>query len=228
MPDAVFISPHLDDVAFSCAGTAMLLACDNWKVTVVTVFTQSVPDPQGFALRCQTNKGLAPEVDYMALRRDEDREFCRRAGLAEPVHLGLPEAPHRGYRNAEDLFNGIHEQDEAWRSIPAWKADLVFVPQGLGNHADHLQVSRALAGPAVLYQDAPYALRIGARSPILVETEFVQEQKLWAIEAYRTQLPFQFGGSLGMRQALGNWEERFTVTDQALLGRWHSFRPKKP
>ena len=52
-----------------------LLFLRRWRafrevtVTVVTCFTRSVPDPQGFALACQLDKGLGPEVDYMALRR---------------------------------------------------------------------------------------------------------------------------------------------------------------
>jgi len=224
MPDAVFISPHLDDVAFSCAGTAMLLAQDGWRVTLVTVFTKSMPDPQGFALSCQLDKGVAPDADYMALRRAEDREFCRRAGLPEPVHLDFPEAPHRGYRNAKDLFHSVHENDEVWRSLPTWHADLIFAPQGLGGHSDHLQVIRSLTLPAMRYQDAPYALRIGAHSPVLVNTASVQDEKLWAIEAYQTQLQFQFGGAAAMRGALRVWEERFMVCDQSLLRKWSRFQ----
>ena len=223
MPRALFVSPHLDDVAFSCAGTAMLLARDGWDVTVVTVFTRSVANPSGFALNCQLDKGLPREVDYMAMRREEDREFCRRAGLAEPLHLDFPEAPHRGYTCAADLFNGIHGDDSV--TIPEFSADLVFAPQGLGNHVDHLQVVRAITEPTVRYQDAPYAIRIGAQSPLWVDTAAVIEQKLWAIAAYETQVPFQFGSNAAMRDALTHWPERFSVSGEALLLRWRGFRP---
>ena len=81
MPSALFVSPHLDDVAFSCAGTAIRMAQEGWEVTVATVFTQSVLHPKGFALACQLDKGLGADEDYMALRRAEDRVFCNRAGL---------------------------------------------------------------------------------------------------------------------------------------------------
>ena len=196
----------------------MLLARDGWDVTVVTVFTRSVANPEGFSLACQLDKGLPADADYMAIRREEDREFCRRSGLPEPSHLDLLEAPHRGYTSAADLFGGIHADDQV--TVPSFTADLVFGPQGLGNHVDHLHV----AGAMVQYQDAPYAIRICASSPVLVDTSRVREQKLWAIEAYATQIPFQFGSVAAMRQMLGDWEERFTATDKALLRQWSGFR----
>jgi hypothetical protein len=93
---ALALSPHLDDAAFSCGGTLARLAEAGWRVVVATLFTRSVPDPTGFALACQLDKGLGPEVDYMALRRAEDRDAMRALG-AEARWLDLPEAPHRRY-----------------------------------------------------------------------------------------------------------------------------------
>ncbi len=72
----------------------------GWRVVVATLFTRSVPDPQGFALACQLDKGLDATVDYMALRRAEDVAACRALGLGDPIHIPLPEAPHRGYHSA--------------------------------------------------------------------------------------------------------------------------------
>jgi hypothetical protein len=69
MPTALALSPHLDDAAFSCGGLLHALGAAGWDVATVTVFTASVADPTGFALACQTDKGLGPEVDYMDLRR---------------------------------------------------------------------------------------------------------------------------------------------------------------
>ena len=80
MPHALALSPHLDDAAFSCGGTLARLAAAGWRVTLCTAFTRSVPDPTGFALACQLDKGLGPEVDYMALRRAEDDAACAALG----------------------------------------------------------------------------------------------------------------------------------------------------
>ena len=225
LPTALFVSPHLDDVVFSCGGTLALLARRGWKTVLVTVFTRSVPDPAGFALACQLDKGLSAEVDYMALRRKEDREAARRLGAGETIWLDLPEAPHRGYGSAPEMFAGVLERDEAWRDVAVLLEDLlgthapdvVLAPQALGGHADHLQVVRAvlelnLSPKVAWYRDAPYATRNpgSSPSPLLpaglsegaVDVAETLEAKLAACAAYTTQLGFQFGGEGNMREAL--------------------------
>ena len=223
MPRALLLSPHLDDVAFSCAATALHLLQGGWQVQLVTVFTQSVADPQGFALACQLDKGLAPDVDYMALRRVEDAEFCRIIGLEDYAHWEFREAPHRGYDSAPDLFAGIHEGDEVWRSIAEKLAeietpDAVFAPQGLGNHVDHLQTIRAVRArgwdaQTFWYRDTPYAIRQPDAQPsellprersggFVAFGEAELERKIAGCCAYKTQLGFQFGGAAGVAEQL--------------------------
>jgi LmbE family N-acetylglucosaminyl deacetylase len=225
MPTALFLSPHLDDVAFSCGGTVARLSAAGWRCVIATAFTRSVPDPTGFALACQTDKGLSPDADYMALRRAEDAAACRVLG-AEPVWLDFPEAPHRGYASAAELFAGVKDGDDvsdplAGRVLGLWRRlrpDLVFSPQTLGHHADHLQldmaVGEALPSDAVArYRDTPYALRTPVHDPepwrrpvapaeFAVPVGATLAAKLGACAAYRTQLGFQFGGEARMREQL--------------------------
>ncbi len=237
MPTALFLSPHLDDVAFSCGGTFRHLAARGWRASLCTVFTRSVPDPQGFALACQHDKGLGPEVDYMALRRAEDAEAGRRLGAAETIWLDLPEAPHRGYHAAPALFGGFAPQDDIEPALRAALApllarhDLVFAPQGVGNHVDHRRVRDAVAASAaasrtVWYRDTPYALRhpearpdAAAALPALPEVAAAfagnaLAAKLAACAAYASQLGFQFGGEVAMRGCL----RRFARAEAARLG----------
>ena len=221
MPAAVFVSPHLDDAAFSAGATAAKLARAGWDVTVLTVFTRSVPNPTGFALACQTDKGLPPTADYMAIRRAEDRAAADVLGAAA-VHLDLPEAPHRGYTSAADLFAGVHPDDTAVpgavaeAAAPFLDADLVLYPLGLGNHVDHLHVIAAVeahvpADRRAAWFDTPYHLKLDTPpagqpvTPIPSETA----RKLDACAAYATQLPFQFGGEPVMRAALRGVSEFF-------------------
>ena len=213
------VSPHLDDAAFSAGGALAAWVRGGAAVTVATVFTRSHPAPTGFALRCQTDKGIAPDVDYLALRRDEDREACAALG-AEPVWLDLPEAPHRGYGSPEALFAGVHAGDRrTWRDVldrlralvAARPPDLVLSCQGLGGHVDHLHVVRAVAAladetgvPVGWWRDAPYAIRGAATPPAPALPDGLRETaaaldhadlvvKLDACAAYASQLPYQFG-----------------------------------
>ena len=223
MPTALFLSPHLDDVAFSCGGLLAQLGDAGWRTVMATAFTRSVPNPAGFALACQTDKGLAPDVDYMALRRAEDRAAATILGT-EPRWLDLPEAPHRGYHSALALFGPVLDGDDIWRPLTNLLADLLaelrpdllFGPQGLGNHVDHRQVITAvlaLSDPPCLafYRDAPYAVRnqsalpdvrVAGLPPCAAAIRSGLDRKVAASCAYASQIGYQFGGPVPLGQAL--------------------------
>ncbi len=230
MKSALFISPHLDDVAFSCGGTFARLTADGWRTILCTVFTKSVLHPKRFALRCQTDKGLPPEIDYMKLRRAEDFQAAKILGAGEVLHLNFAEAPHRGYESAPELFAGVKTGDEIWQPIAEHfdllneihQPEIVFAPQGLGNHADHLQTIRAAreifaVEKTVWYRDTPYAIRQpdAARSDLLPDnlTEIhydiapFLERKINACAAYESQINFQFGGGERLRTALETFHQ---------------------
>jgi LmbE family N-acetylglucosaminyl deacetylase len=219
------VSPHLDDAAFSVGGTLAALADGGHDVTVVTCLTATVPEPTGFALACQVDKGLGPEVDYMALRRAEDAAAMAVLGVAHR-HLDLPEAPHRGYDSAPELFAGVRPDDHLWRDLADRleavaddvRPDLWLAPQGLGAHVDHLHVLRAVAAldrPTLWWRDSPYVLR----SPDAVPGPDLPEgltglrlpqmtaRRADACACYASQLGFQFGSETAMRAALADLPE---------------------
>ncbi|MFC0409385.1 PIG-L deacetylase family protein [Roseomonas elaeocarpi] len=235
MPTVLAISPHLDDAVFSAGGTLARLAAEGWEVVVLTVFTGSVADPTGFALACQLDKGLSPEVDYMALRRAEDARACAALG-ARAEWLPFREAPHRGYRSAPELFANVREDDridapvaEALRkAVARWQPAMILAPQAVGGHVDHVQVVRAIdqshpSAPVLWWTDWPYAARPHSHParPFAVRMEALPEQavaidpapRLAACAAYATQLGFQFGGAAGLERALAEagTVERFRV-----------------
>ncbi len=213
---ALFISPHLDDVAFSCGGTLIRLVEEGWRVCLCTVFASSVQNPKGFALACQLDKGLSADADYMGLRRKEDQQFAQIASAPPVLHLPFYEAPHRGYNSASDLFSGPHKDDLIWRELaPVLKElardySVLFAPQGIGSHVDHLQVIRAISAgdlstKTAWYRDTPYVIKNPSAppSPLLPEAAHFQafsitstiEKKIKACAAYETQIKFQFGGN---------------------------------
>lgn len=234
MPTALLISPHLDDVAFSCGGTLLRLADAGWRTILCTIFTASVPDPQGFALRCQTDKGVPPGVDYMALRRAEDDAYVHQSGIHDARHWTYREAPHRGYESPAALFAGGREDDAIWQPLASelsaldaeLQPDVVFAPQGLGNHVDHLQTIRGtLAAWSVervlWYRDTPYAIREPDARPaasLRMEEDLfpcrvplppaVLERKIAGCCLYASQLGFQFGGADGVREKLTAFHRR--------------------
>ncbi|SBT65821.1 N-acetylglucosaminyl deacetylase, LmbE family [Micromonospora sediminicola] len=207
---AVAVSPHLDDAVFSAGGTLAALVAAGWTVRVVTCFTATVPDPPAFALACQLDKGLPADVDYMALRRAEDRTACAVLGV-RPVHLPLAEAPHRGYADADALFAGVRRGDPAVEMLaPALRAyladaDLVLAPQALGDHVDHQIVAETVAGiaaDAFWWRDVPYVARRPAATPwrcvpagveVAVDIADHLVTKVDAAGRYRSQLAYQFG-----------------------------------
>ncbi|MBB3676669.1 PIG-L deacetylase family protein [Modestobacter versicolor] len=224
------VSPHLDDAAFSAGATLAALAGAGHEVTVVTCFTRSVPDPTGFALACQLDKGLPADADYMALRRAENTAATAVLGVAA-VDLDLPEAPHRGYTSAPDLFAGVHPGDDVWREVAdrlaGLTADLWLAPQALGGHVDHVQVLRAVAAldrPTLWWRDSPYVLREPDAAPGadlpggLSPVELPQDagRRAAACACYATQLGFQFGGEAGMRAALAGSPEPLLAGPAAL------------
>ena len=149
----VYLSPHADDVAFSCLGqiTQQRRACQQpIQQTVVTVFLSS-PSP----------------------RRSEDEKAARLLGC-EYRCLELPDAPDRPeVRGALDLFmrfgpphlgitNEVVSRLLAW--LPA--SATLHAPLAVGGHIDHRiahEAARALAyqvGPTLrlaYYEDLPYA-----------------------------------------------------------------------
>ncbi|WP_458096382.1 PIG-L deacetylase family protein [Roseomonas sp. WA12] len=223
MPVALALSPHLDDAAFSAGGMLARLAAESWDVVVATLFTATVPDPKGFALACQTDKGLPPEADYMAIRRAEDIAACAALG-ARAVHLPLREAPHRGYHNAPALFGAPRSDDMAHLDahdaiaplLREFEPALLLAPQAIGGHVDHVLTVRAVQMldprvPILWWQDFPYTNRADTpRRPFEAMFTRLPEISLptdpgakhAACASYATQLGYQFGGAEGLARAL--------------------------
>jgi LmbE family N-acetylglucosaminyl deacetylase len=206
------LSPHLDDAVFS-AGALLARLAESHEVVVHTLLTGGSHPASGFALACQLDKGLSPDTDYMALRREEDRAAAGLLGVAAAHHL-LLEAPHRGYETPAALFDAQRADDplpaQLHKLLPELlkEADLVLAPYGFGNHIDHVIVRQAAEAAAasklLLWRDLPYAARLtepleGWRAVSSAET---LEAKVAACLAYRSQIGFQFGSDDAARRAI--------------------------
>lgn len=223
MQTALLISPHLDDAVFSCGATIATLVERHWRVVVATAFTRSDHPATGFALECQRDKGLADDVDYMALRRDEDARATASLG-AEAIHMDLQEAPLRGYESAEALFAGYLDSDTIdatlTKAVDALVADLrpnlLMGPSALGGHVDHRRVLDVLMRTegehaTAFWRDVPYVVRhphavldprLNLLDEVAVTIDPTLATKIDAAGLYRSQIGFQFGNAAAMADTL--------------------------
>jgi LmbE family N-acetylglucosaminyl deacetylase len=171
--DAVFLSPHFDDVALSCGGTATLAARAG-RALVVTVFAgQPIAFLSDFA-RFQHQRWGTDDT-AVDLRRREDVAAMAALGV-DYRWWAFPDAIYRGslYLSDEDLFGEIKAGDEAVvQAVTAAVAELcrevlprqLYVPLAIGGHVDHrvclasIGTLGQLAPSIQAYEDFPYLLQ---------------------------------------------------------------------
>ncbi|MGQ9814342.1 MAG: PIG-L deacetylase family protein [Candidatus Roseilinea sp.] len=176
----LFLSPHLDDIALSCAGLAGRLARQGERVIMATFCTADYEGP--FALSSaaehEHRQWQLAEQPYR-YRRAEDLQAAHLLG-AEALHLGLFDAIYRYDDAGRPLYEGkqfigghVHPHD--WdhfypRVVDVTRQTLsivendaqVYCPLSIGGHVDHVLVRQAVeqvCDPArvVYYEDYPYA-----------------------------------------------------------------------
>jgi LmbE family N-acetylglucosaminyl deacetylase len=169
------VSPHLDDLALSCAN---LLAAHPGS-SMVTVFAggpSSVDPVTGW----EALSGVfGPGADIVGTRRSEDVEAASLLGC-EHRHLGHWDEQYRhslyGYQGArgDDLIRLISSDLEAIVSqstLSTW-----VIPLGI-SHPDHEIVAAACLAVAdrladrnwLVYEELPYATYLGGRVTALTE-----------------------------------------------------------
>ena len=149
---ALYVAPHLDDVALSCAGGVLAKIARGDRVVVCSVFTDT------------------KHRTMMHRRQGEDHRAWYRAG-AEDVHLHFDDAPDRegipktftalmlGPPPSRALVKEVRAAIAA--QVRRFEPDEVWFPLAIGNHIDHRAVfeARAAAGKirTYFYADRPYA-----------------------------------------------------------------------
>jgi LmbE family N-acetylglucosaminyl deacetylase len=149
--DAIYISPHLDDAVYSCAGRIIKERRADKRVLVVTLFGEG-PD-----LKRRARKG---RLSDFATRREEDRaamakldadyvwfnypDFVfRRPSLADLWHIAFPFLPLSPAAMQRDMASSLLSLIEA-RLAPTGS---VLFPLSVGFHPDHrivFDVGRAI------------------------------------------------------------------------------------
>jgi LmbE family N-acetylglucosaminyl deacetylase len=218
---AIFLSPHLDDAALSCAGA---IAALRGRISRLTV-TIGCGNPLPKSARSRQRKGYAsPEG-----RRAED--VAALAALdCDYVHLGFADCIYRRSPTTGDLIyrastlrqGRLALEDAAHveelylvlrRLCTGMGRVLIFSPMAIGRHVDHVacaQVALRMASPRVqvlFYEDLPYVvngIRAGSDGPLAalerlglapVERLYAEvdvEEKARVVSLYTSQVPLLF------------------------------------
>ncbi len=183
----IFLSPHFDDVVYSCGGTLGVQVSCGLRPLVITVFG-GIPSPDlqlsPFAL--QVHRQMEADVSTKAGNLVEKRRKEDAAALeylqVDYLWLDYLDAIYRGtpayYTTNETLIGGeIHSNDQ-WIDQQLAQ-DLVtlqkrlpdtvwYAPLGVGRHVDHQIVCSAAnrlvehGAKVNFYEDFPYVLKEGA------------------------------------------------------------------
>lgn len=161
--DAIYVSPHLDDVAFSAPAAGLERRARSEELLEVVVFSR--PDEESpREVRCEYEQ-----------RRNEERRAAEAGGW--DVHFaGFVDAPFRPHphRDANAIVWGTSPDDaelvdrigeHLGRVADEFRPDEVVGPLGVGRHVDHRLTHRAVRrfddGSETnvwYYEDRPYAL----------------------------------------------------------------------
>jgi LmbE family N-acetylglucosaminyl deacetylase len=178
----LFISPHYDDIALSCGGTAALLSQNDREPVIALVFgSEPAPNQKltSFAAGMHRQWGLAAR-EVIAGRRREEAAASAILGARDEL-LPFHDAIYRGdrYTSDEKLFGPVAADKQELQlprelmlslglgGIPDNRTR-IYAPLAVGNHVDH-QIAftagthLAEAGWDVFfYEDLPYAIKLGA------------------------------------------------------------------
>jgi LmbE family N-acetylglucosaminyl deacetylase len=177
-PSHLYLSPHLDDVPFSCAGLIARQRAQDQRVVVVTYFTaDSDTELSALAQRFHVVWDRGPQP--YAWRRTEDKAAMELLKV-EFSHEGMHDAIYRLdgsgkplYPTMETLFGSVRSDDSKTIesiavSIRQWieilDPSFLYIPVGISRSVDHqvvvLAAKRALQGSRIalkLYEEFPYA-----------------------------------------------------------------------
>ena len=180
----IFLSPHFDDVVYSCGGTLGVQASAGLRPLVITVFGGAPTTPvefSPFALETHRKMGFRQDAQAaIATRRREDAAALDYLH-ADYLWLDYPDAMYRGtpphYPNRV-VGVDVHPGDlwidrELAQNLVALHDRLPdavrYAPLAIGPHVDHQIVCSAadrlteLGANVKLYEDFPYVLDNGAR-----------------------------------------------------------------
>ncbi len=165
MKNNIYISPHLDDVVFSCGSIIHNQIKNGEKVTIVTVFAgiplMDLKDLTIDVKKFVTDSGFHDLVSMYNFRRDEDFNAINTLGDGKITHLNLDFLEsiyrtdmkgHLMYKTFNDVFSyKIHRDDMPITKLSKIIAKILknldgehqlYFPIPISGHVDHIIVKK--------------------------------------------------------------------------------------
>lgn len=216
----LFLSPHLDDFALSCADYALSIR-DEFDISVCTIFTSfKSTNLPSYSKEYLKNCGCNTVEQFEKMRKKEDREAMKILGLKEYFYLDFIDGGFRNfhkqpiYKTKDSLFSGkISDLDDGIASMLKGKIisicskyNKIVAPLAIGNHNDHKIVKNILSSIDLdiekhTFTDFPYASysknwNFENLTYVLKNKKqlllFQSDQKRHAISSYISQVPLLF------------------------------------
>ena len=237
----VFISPHADDVAWSCGGVAAAWG-KTCQTTVVTVFDAPPPESAG-----DLDSGSFVRLASTGKTRGADNDAAMDALGVRGVSLGLDEAAYREvdgrrlYTSALAVRRTVHPADRAAaqaRSALAphlTAADIIVAPLGARSHVDHTIARDAALGAAppgariFYYLEFPYTNEAHVDGFHTCAAPCDVEAWLRAALMYSSEIAKYFIDNESFREKILTWIERMRLCgerDQFVM--LEALRPERP
>lgn len=180
----IFLSPHFDDVVYSCGGTLGVQGYAGLHPLVITVFASApaTVELSPFAAGIHRRMGFSQDVGAaIATRRQEDARALEHLQV-DYLWLDYPDAIYRGmppyYTSDAHLFNDEVHPGDLWidrelaQNLVALHERLPdtvwYAPLAVGGHVDHQIVCSVIdrliqrGANVKLYEDFPYVMKDGA------------------------------------------------------------------
>lgn len=228
----VYLSPHFDDIALSCAGLVWEQSQAGDSASIWTICAGN-PPPGGFSAFAQSlHTRWETTEQAVAERRREDLASCRVLG-ASALYFGLPDCIYRPggdsgnfyYASEEAIFGPLHVAE---KPLAAQLANLfqqalpesasLVCPLTLGGHVDHRLTRLAaemLGLPLWYYADYPYVLKMqdpfevlrtdGWQSQVFPISEAGLASWQASIAAHRSQISTFWPDLEAMREAIRSY-----------------------
>ncbi len=162
MLELTILSPHCDDAAFSLSVALSYWSKLSLKLNVVNFFTVSEYAPHALSTGASAVSAVRSREDHSALAAIDRGIRVEALNLLDaPLRFGV--GADAICRSETAALQSASEIDALGQSLRKYfKRGLVLAPLALGDHVDHLAVSKAAQASSTdrklgFYEDLPYA-----------------------------------------------------------------------